>query len=573
MTNEEFTRFQKGMENPEFKKLFFDYMNEISDPKNKELYEKELAALEGEKGFKVRYVKPTPGFCVKTTTTAPGEAAKKTFVNICSSSEILPPTAVSRHGSGQSWDIPYSLAVGREDVDHEQKPCVVHDVVYHPAALEKGMANARFKDLLAQTALEGLEKQFALKVDVKDFKILKNTKSKGTPLMTMIKEKDESLKTDGETSLTYIEKLAESMQNSTLDPVETKTAAPAPAGRLEIPKFKIVHQNTFQDYQKFTGEKEKSYGARPDFLVIKIELPKLKSANGVDLDVNETTLDLAYPSLYKLHLDLPFPVKHEEGSATFEKATATLVIRVPVIPAPKIELVAADATVPIERDDAETEPGAVEAASTKDTEQTVQPSEAAVCSTVTDSSQPGPADIEEVTKALEQIQIVRNPTPPFHSQQNPETATFILTVGGIVASTVQIHAEKQRLKLDFATEVQSYTLEMETPRSFATHEWTVTPSNLCLLLLKAEPSMWPHVEVVDQQGAKAVLSFATLSSVPHPEVDNTALEATADVEIHAKQKPNHVVVEAKNKASTVESAPPAATKTQFLNNLLFDLDE
>ncbi|KAJ3372001.1 Protein kintoun [Kappamyces sp. JEL0680] len=545
MTNEEFTRFQKGMENPEFKKLFFDYMNEISDPKNKELYEKELSALEGEKGFKVRYVKPTPGFCVKTTTTAPGEAAKKTFVNICSSPEILPPTAVSRHGSGQSWDIPYSLAVGREDVDHEQKPCVVHDVVYHPAALEKGMANARFKDLLAQTALEGLEKQFALKVDVKD----------------------------GETSLAYIEKLAESMQNSTLDPVKAKTAAPAPAGRLEIPKFKIVHQNTFQDYQKFTGEKEKSYGARPDFLVIKIELPKLKSANGVDLDVNETTLDLAYPSLYKLHLDLPFPVKHEEGSATFEKATATLVIRVPVIPAPKIELVAADATVPIERDDAENEPGAVEAASTNDTEQTVQPSEAAVCNTETDSSQPGPADIEEVTKALEQIQIVRNPTPPFHSQQNPETATFILTVGGIVASTVQIHAEKQRLKLDFATEVQSYTLEMETPRSFATHEWTVTPSNLCLLLLKAEPSMWPHVEVVDQQGAKAVLSFATLSSVPHLEVDNTALEATADVEIHAKQKPNHVVVEAKNKASTVESAPPAATKTQFLNNLLFDLDE
>lgn len=37
ITSEEMERFKDSMKNDEFKKLFFDYMNEISDPNNKKV--------------------------------------------------------------------------------------------------------------------------------------------------------------------------------------------------------------------------------------------------------------------------------------------------------------------------------------------------------------------------------------------------------------------------------------------------------------------------------------------------------------------------------------------------------
>ena len=75
----------------------------------------------------MRYVKPQPHYCLKTwIASAPPQEKdrgnpiqtfpQKCFVNICSSSEINVP-AESRSVPGK-WDIPYSVANGRTDVDH-----------------------------------------------------------------------------------------------------------------------------------------------------------------------------------------------------------------------------------------------------------------------------------------------------------------------------------------------------------------------------------------------------------------------------------------------------------------------
>lgn len=171
------------MENEEFKKLFFDYMNEISDPKNKELYENELLGLdrkvplmyvnielEREKGFKTRFVKPKPEFCAKSWIVTPedvvkAQQGKKAFINVCSSPEVDPLTD---RGAGK-WDIPYSLSNGREDVDNQKRPCMVYDVVFHPSSIEKANKIAKFKELVIITAIEGLEKQFKLNIDKSKF--------------------------------------------------------------------------------------------------------------------------------------------------------------------------------------------------------------------------------------------------------------------------------------------------------------------------------------------------------------------------------------------------------------------
>ena len=91
-----------------------------------------MAKLEGEKGYNVRYVKPTAEFCIKTwliksdtseeqlsADSNPKDVEKqKCFINVCSSSEIDQPAQKNVSIAGGNWDIPYSLANGRVDVDH-----------------------------------------------------------------------------------------------------------------------------------------------------------------------------------------------------------------------------------------------------------------------------------------------------------------------------------------------------------------------------------------------------------------------------------------------------------------------
>ncbi|KAI8898428.1 PIH1 family [Globomyces pollinis-pini] len=336
-------KFKKSLKNPEFKKLFFDYVTELQDPENKRIYEEELAKLEAEKGNNVRYVKPEPWCVIKTKQlniehqidkSNPNE---KVFINICSSPEIQESKFNQQN---KSWSIPYSLAKGREDYDKEKKPCYVYDCIFHPTTIKLG-ANPKFQNLIFTTAIEGIEKQFNFELK-KDFKLLK-MKSKGTPLMTIIREKMEGKPLPKETTYDFLK----SLQQQKMEEDAKQSIPKAPIIEeiiesnenqkpiqpiLEIPSFTIVHQSSFSDYQKYTSEKERQYGARPDALVIRIVLPKINSAKPVELDVTENALDLFVPNKYKLHLDLPFPVNDDKGTARFEKNTSTLIVTVPVVP-------------------------------------------------------------------------------------------------------------------------------------------------------------------------------------------------------------------------------------------------
>lgn len=58
------------MEKPEFVEMLGEYMNEISDPKNKEEYDQYLKQLEKENDLPegMELLKPEKGFCIKTNT-------------------------------------------------------------------------------------------------------------------------------------------------------------------------------------------------------------------------------------------------------------------------------------------------------------------------------------------------------------------------------------------------------------------------------------------------------------------------------------------------------------------------
>ena len=79
LSKDELDRFSKALKDEEFRKLFVEYAEEISDPVNKARYEAEIAEMENERGMDIKFVHPQPGYVVKTTVN--GET--KAFINIC----------------------------------------------------------------------------------------------------------------------------------------------------------------------------------------------------------------------------------------------------------------------------------------------------------------------------------------------------------------------------------------------------------------------------------------------------------------------------------------------------------
>ena len=69
MSKDELKAFTKAMEMPEFKNILNEYVQEISDPKNKAEQEQYLRQLEeqGDLPVGTKLIKPIEAFCIKTT--------------------------------------------------------------------------------------------------------------------------------------------------------------------------------------------------------------------------------------------------------------------------------------------------------------------------------------------------------------------------------------------------------------------------------------------------------------------------------------------------------------------------
>ena len=176
MTKDELDRLAEAMKKEEFRKLLVDYAEEISDPKNRQLYEDEITKLEQERGSDVIFIHPEPGYCIKTTQ----DGSKKCFINICKNVNIEKPTSQRREhpsskNSGLMWHIPHTCSQPRTDVDKTgQAECVVYDIVYHPDAYRMGETNQRFNQLLKDSAFDTVESNFGVKLDKVNAKVLKN---------------------------------------------------------------------------------------------------------------------------------------------------------------------------------------------------------------------------------------------------------------------------------------------------------------------------------------------------------------------------------------------------------------
>merc|ERR550532_1364038 len=184
----------------------------------------------------------------------------------------------------------------------------------------------RMKGLVHNTALDALESAFQVKCDRNNLKFPR-MKVKGVFRPTMIRKPLE-----GETD--PIKPLPS--EAPTIAEVAPELAA---AASIITPQYSIKYRSSTDMQDHVIQPQEKVVSSRPKELVVQVELPLLDSANGVDLDVQEKSLSLVREEApcYRLHIDLPFPVDEEKGSAKFDKSRKVLGVSLPVKTAPQLK--------------------------------------------------------------------------------------------------------------------------------------------------------------------------------------------------------------------------------------------
>ncbi|XP_036110104.1 protein kintoun isoform X1 [Molossus molossus] len=337
LSGEEVQRLTSAFQDPEFRRIFSEYAEELTDPENRRRYEAEITALERERGVEVRFVHPEPGHVLRTSL----DGARRCFVNVCGNALVGAPS--SRPGSasagpGRQWSLPYSLAPGREYAGGHGTRYTVYDVVFHPDTLALARRHERFRQMLDDTALEAVEQQFGVKLDHRNVKTLK-IKYKGnpeaavlrTPLPGGVPARPEAEFESPVPDFPYPYRGPAAAGNAA-GPGPRAASAPeaAPQPAPTEPRYSVV-QRHHVDLQDYRCSRDSAPSPVPRELVVTIELPLLRSAEQAALEVTGKLLclDSRKPD-YRLRLLLPYPVDDSHGKAQFNKARRQLVVTLPV---------------------------------------------------------------------------------------------------------------------------------------------------------------------------------------------------------------------------------------------------
>ncbi|XP_047125544.1 protein kintoun isoform X1 [Hydra vulgaris] len=340
ITPEELERIKSAMNNKIFRDMLIEYANEISDPANKKKYEEEIIAMEKQRGQEVKLIKPQSGFVVKTVCLKDN---LKTFINICTSPEVgeySSEKGVQNGLSGLHVKLPHSLVPCRKDYDKDGKQCIVYDVCFNPKSYERALHDEAFRSILIDTSFDAIEKQAGISFDRKNRKFPK-MKYKGTPQPSILRSTELKQGENKETSgFNYparnIEK--KNSQKVKKDSEIKLNENHSTSTKLPItPKFNIIHRGFF-DMQDFTNTIV-SKSRDPKELVVEIYLPLAEAASGIDLDIFEKQLVLNSnnPS-YHLDIKLPYKINENLGCAQFDKGKRILIVTLPVISEPNINI-------------------------------------------------------------------------------------------------------------------------------------------------------------------------------------------------------------------------------------------
>ena len=190
LSHEEAEKFQKAFGDEQFRKMFADYVSEISDPKHRAEQDEYIRQLEAQNEVPEgkNIIRPKPAFTIKfkmtkkshtssskskrdnpkrkqTTNNTTEKTHVKLFANVVYSDEIKKPDFKSKSQTnkemkqsekGKEWTVPYSIGPMRMEADKRNKNIPTFDCCFHPNALLLARKNNQFRDLIINTVREGI---------------------------------------------------------------------------------------------------------------------------------------------------------------------------------------------------------------------------------------------------------------------------------------------------------------------------------------------------------------------------------------------------------------------------------
>ncbi|CAG9799675.1 unnamed protein product [Chironomus riparius] len=331
VTRDEVDKIGEALKQKEFRQLLVDYCEEISDPENKKLYEKEITELEKERGVDISFINPEPCYVIKTSS----DGTTKTFINIATNEKVEKPSSKpSTNENGQRglvWSLPHTLTPPRRDADKKGSMCHVYDVVFHPDALHLAKRNDAFRQLVNDTAIDAVQQSFKVNLDRTNLKFPKLS-YKGMVKPAVIRKKLDNF--DMSTiEPSPIDSIYPPMPDESKSKPQVVKPCEKPTEMYTIPKFKIVQRREVE-FQEMTNDIDAKMNLTiPHELTVTIDLPLLNTTQDANLDVTnkKITLISEKPAKYKVEIILPYEVDEEKGTAKFDKAKRQLIITLPVV--------------------------------------------------------------------------------------------------------------------------------------------------------------------------------------------------------------------------------------------------
>ncbi|KYO00295.1 hypothetical protein PGSY75_0931700 [Plasmodium gaboni] len=178
---EEKEKLHKAFRQHEFRILFDEYFDEISNEKYRKEKEDYLLSLyfKGELKKDQIIIQPKEAFCIKTKILYSNQTSQKIFLNICTH-EGIQNICFENAGSG-SVGIPYSLSQIRPDKYGDNMSCLSIDCCVNPFTIDVIRKYNEIFNFMLEDVCLNIEKNIMKDKEriCRDFKMLSNMKCKG----------------------------------------------------------------------------------------------------------------------------------------------------------------------------------------------------------------------------------------------------------------------------------------------------------------------------------------------------------------------------------------------------------
>ena len=384
LTDKEIDSLKNAFESKEFRGMFAQYVEEISDPKvraEQDAYLRQLeesAEIQVPKGKTILRPDKSHSFVVKLRYRCNDDnvsnTVEKLFINIVSSDLIEKPNILDPNSATEartSYSLPYSLSPVRMERDKKNNLTPTFDCCFHTSALQNAVMTS-YRHMIIHSAIEAVQKSYLN--DLYESVIIISNESNdqdrsanycilkgvnyvnGDPPAMMVdtkklhgnlerhnyaqhysKEHDRDKRNKGE-------RQQDAFGNGFAQGFLTKQYQARKVSKHEKtnvthdgyiePHYMISERRNFDmaDHQNNNfGHKSKEV---PSVLVAKINLPNVKTASELVLDIKENSLvlssDEAKGPKYKLRCKLPYKVEHSKSkSAKWDKKTRVLTVELP----------------------------------------------------------------------------------------------------------------------------------------------------------------------------------------------------------------------------------------------------